>query len=85
MNFSRRLDPFDGKPSNKLEDYAKRWGAISDDEGERHLGLEDAEVMGVAFARHMQSVYAKLGSTEYTPESWPVRTGRLKGQVSGTK
>lgn len=81
MIFSRRLDSYDGKESNKLEDYAKRWGAIAMDEGERHLGLEDAEVMGVAFGRHMQSVFARLQGEEYEPESWAVHTGRRNGET----
>lgn len=39
--------------SNSLNDYAKRWEAISKDDNERHLGLEDTFIMLEAMKNHL--------------------------------
>ena len=59
MPMSRQWDPGsapdDAHPygDNRLESYARRQGALSEDEAERHLGLEDAHIMLVAMRRHL--------------------------------
>lgn len=53
---SQRLDPYKGKTDNKLQSYARRWGALEADENERHLGLQDAEIMLVSLHRHLHSL-----------------------------
>ena len=53
---SQRLDPYDGKTDNKLQSYARRWGALSADENERHLGLQDTEIMLVSLRRHLHAM-----------------------------
>lgn len=61
MDISKKLDRYEGKKNNKLEDYAKHWGVISDTQGERHLGYEDAVVMGKAAHRNVASVFGLGG------------------------
>ena len=51
---SKRLDEYAGKPGNRLEDYARRWGALPGRGSERHLGLEDSEIMMLAMSRHLR-------------------------------
>lgn len=53
---SQRLDQYDGKTDNRLESYAHRWGALQPDESERHLGLQDTEIMLVSLRRHLHSL-----------------------------
>lgn len=55
-SISRRLDVYPGKQGNHLEQYAHRWGALEPDEKERHLGLQDSEIMLAALRRHMHSL-----------------------------
>lgn len=52
---SQRLDPREAE-GNSLQSYARRWGALAEDESERHLGLDDTRVMLVAMRRHMASM-----------------------------
>ena len=54
---SQRLDDYPGKISNKLEDYAKRWGVLPEDGKERHLGLDDSTIMLKALGRNLRSLH----------------------------
>ena len=64
LPMSRRWDPGSvATPEhpygdNTLDSYAKRQGALSPDQSERHLGLEDAHIMLVAMKHHLQSLRA---------------------------
>ena len=52
---------------------------ISDDQGERHLGLEDAVVMGLTVGRQMQSDYARAHGRKVPSFSGTYDTGRSAG------
>lgn len=63
MMLSRRLDDgrFDEmlggpKTDNKLDSYAHRWGDLTEDQHERHLGYEDTHIMLVAMRRHLRAL-----------------------------
>ena len=49
-------DDIEGKSNNKLDTYAKRFGGLSADGSERHLGLEDSHIMLVAMKNHLRSL-----------------------------
>jgi DNA polymerase III epsilon subunit-like protein len=54
---SQWLDDYDGKQGNHLEQYARRWNALDPETGkERHLGLDDAEIMLKAMGRHLRAI-----------------------------
>lgn len=54
---SQWLDDYDGKMGNHLEQYARHWDALDPQYGkERHLGLEDSEIMLRALSRHLQTI-----------------------------
>ena len=76
---ARRVEDWPGKDSNSLEMYSKRWGVIADDQGERHLGLEDAVVMGLTVGRQMQSDYARAHGRKVPSFSGTYDTGRSAG------
>ena len=60
MSMSKRWDDktgFEDHGSNRLEDYAKRWNVISDDDSERHLGFEDTHIMLVAMKKHLKNLH----------------------------
>lgn len=79
MNVSKRLDYFEGKTSNSLEAYSKRWGVIAADQGERHRGLEDAQVMGIAMRRNLAAVKAKREGRAAPKFGGTFNTGRSMG------
>lgn len=54
---SQRLDDYPGKISNRLEDYAKRWGVLPEDGKERHLGLDDSIIMLKALGRNLRNLH----------------------------
>ena len=57
-NISRWLDPYPGKKGNHLEEYARHWNALDPaTDSERHLGLEDSEIMLKAMGRHLRSIW----------------------------
>lgn len=62
---SQRLDDYPGKISNRLEDYAKRWGVIPEDGRERHLGLDDSKIMLTALGRNLRSIHGGPDSRHY--------------------
>lgn len=64
---SRRLDP---GHHNDLDSYAKRWGALGEDQHERHLGLEDTHIMLDAMRRHLRSLGMLDGQVPTT--DWPI-------------
>lgn len=54
---SQWLDDYDGKRGNHLEQYARHWNALDPElDRERHLGLEDSEIMLRAMGRHLRSI-----------------------------
>lgn len=79
MNVSKRLDSFEGKTSNALEAYSKRWGVISEDQGERHRGLEDAVVMGIAVRRNLAAARAEREGRPAPKFGGAFDTGRSLG------
>nr|WP_169275670.1 DNA polymerase III subunit epsilon [Bifidobacterium sp. DSM 109958] len=76
LPMSRRWDPGsmpdDDHPhgDNRLDAYAKRQGALSPDQDERHLGLEDAHVMLVAMKHHLAKLRAQ-GRGPWGPDGRP--------------
>lgn len=62
MPMSRRWDPGSAPGpehpygDNSLQSYARRQGALPEDERERHLGLEDAHIMLLAMKRHLAAL-----------------------------
>ena len=60
MSMSKRWDDktgFEDHGSNRLEDYAKRWNVINDNDSERHLGFEDTHIMLVSMKNHLKNLY----------------------------
>lgn len=53
---SQRLDYYKGKEDNKLQSYARRWGALAPDEMERHLGINDSLIMVQAAGRNLRAL-----------------------------
>lgn len=53
---SQRLDYYKGKEDNKLQSYARRWGALDPGEMERHLGLNDSLIMVQAAGRNLRAL-----------------------------
>lgn len=51
------LDRDPGKKGNRLEDYAHRWGVLSEDETEAHLGLDDTMLMLRAEDRQLRELF----------------------------
>lgn len=51
------LDRDPGKKGNRLEDYARRWGVLSEDEIEAHLGLDDTMLMLRAEDRQLRELF----------------------------
>lgn len=76
---ARRVEDVPGKTTNSLEAYAKRWGVIAEGQGERHLGLEDAVVMGLAVNRQMRHDHAVAHGLEIPSYSGTYDTGRSAG------
>ncbi|WP_034528397.1 hypothetical protein [Bifidobacterium stellenboschense] len=44
---------------NRLDAYAKRQGALREDDAERHLGLEDTHIMLLAMKHHLRQLQAE--------------------------
>ncbi|MBT1181908.1 DNA polymerase III subunit epsilon [Bifidobacterium sp. CP2] len=44
---------------NRLDAYAKRQGALHEDDAERHLGLEDTHIMLLAMKHHLKQLQAE--------------------------
>lgn len=44
---------------NRLDAYAKRQGALREDDAERHLGLEDTHIMLLAMKHHLKQLQAE--------------------------
>ena len=56
-NISQWLDDYEGKQGNHLEQYARHWGALDPEtDKERHLGLEDSQIMLKAMGRHLRTI-----------------------------
>lgn len=55
MLLSRRLDSDRG--GNSLEKWSRRWGALGNDEAERHLGYEDTHIMNAAMYNMAKAGY----------------------------
>ncbi|RSX54075.1 DNA polymerase III [Bifidobacterium goeldii] len=53
--------PCEGHPDgdNTLDAYAKRQGALREDDAERHLGLEDTHIMLLAMKHHLTALKAE--------------------------
>ena len=53
--------PCEGHPDgdNTLDAYAKRQGALHEDDAERHLGLEDSHIMLLAMKHHLTQLKAE--------------------------
>lgn len=79
MVLCQRYDPTTGRGTRSLEAYAKRWGAISGDQGERHLGYEDAVVMGLAAGRNMRARFAEHNGVSHAGSYKAFDTGRQNG------
>lgn len=57
MAMSRKWGHEDTGGNDRLETYAKRFGAMPDDGSERHLGLEDTHIMLVAMRNHLHTLH----------------------------
>lgn len=85
MPMSRQWDPgsvaSDSHPygDNTLDAYAKRQGALSADQNERHLGLEDAHIMLVAMKHHLDWL-REQGSGPWGPDGRPGVGGKQCGR-----
>ena len=81
LPMSRRWDPGsmpdDEHPhgDNRLDAYAKRQGALTPDQSERHLGLEDAHIMLVAMKHHLAALRAE-GRGPWAPDGKPGAGGK---------
>lgn len=53
------LDRDPGKTGNRLEDYARRWGTLDEDEAEAHHGLDDTMLMLRTEDRQLTELYRR--------------------------
>lgn len=79
MVIARRYDVGSGRHRNTLEAYSRRWGVIAEDQGERHLGFEDAVVMGMAAGRNLRTRFAERSGTPLVEFHSTYDTGRSSG------
>lgn len=75
MAMSMKWGHEDTGGNDRLETYAKRFGAMPDEGSERHLGLEDAHIMLVAMRNHLHALQSE-GKGPWGPDGCPGTGGK---------